>query len=359
MLLTALWGALAIAVTGGVETEIQTGGILLLETFGSYLLARCLIRDRSNFERMVQLLFFIVVSALPFVLIENFTGRAFLLELFGKVFTTFPVASTDPRWGLHRAQGTFEHPILFGVVASAVFGLATYVMGKWSRSALVGLAVACSLSAGAFLSLMVQVWLIIWDRLTLGMRHRWAILGIVCAMCVLVVGALSHQGPFGVFVSYFTFGGDYYRILEWTYGSQEVIRHPLFGIGLTDDWIRPWWMTASTVDNFWLVTAMRYGVPGVCFFLFAILAIFIKLARLQNLSASVKLCRDGLMISLVGIVLAVCTVALWKASYCLFTFLLGSGLWMLEETRPKFPRASASRTPKPTRYVRHQQSSET
>ena len=32
------------------------------------------------------------------------------------------------------------------------------------------------------------------------------------------------------------------------YGAAEVLRHPIFGIGL-NDWVRPWWRKPS-VDNF-------------------------------------------------------------------------------------------------------------
>jgi len=42
-----------------------------------------------------------------------------------------------------------------------------------------------------------------------------------------------------------------------------VRAHPVFGIGY-GDWARPNWIPAS-VDNFWLLTAMRHGVPGLGF----------------------------------------------------------------------------------------------
>jgi hypothetical protein len=353
MLLTALWGALALAVDEGMAVLIQTGGILLLETFGAYLLGRCLIRDYSSFERMVQLLFFIVAFMLPFALLENFTGRAFILELIGKSFTTFPKVNMDPRWGLDRAQGLFEHPILFGVVCSAAFGLVTYVVGKWSRSGLIAMAVGSSLSAGALVSLILQVVLIIWNRATRGVQYRWGILGVLFAAGFFAVDLLSHRTAFEVFVTYFTFNGDYYRILIWDFGSQEVLRHPVFGLGL-HDWIRPDCMGGS-VDNFWLATAMAYGLPGFFLLASAVFTVFVKLSRLKNLGDNVESCRTGLLISLAGIVMALSTVDLWKASYCLFFFLLGSGFWMLEETAPKLARTSAIRIRKPAPYVRYRQ----
>ena len=45
----------------------------------------------------------------------------------------------------------------------------------------------------------------------------------------------------------------------------EVGRHPVFGIGL-NDWTRPWWRAKmASFDNFWLLQAMRFGLPTLIF----------------------------------------------------------------------------------------------
>ena len=64
-------------------------------------------------------------------------------------------------------------------------------------------------------------------------------------------------------ITYLTFnsGTAYWRLHIWNFGSAEVWRNPLFGIGL-NDWARPSWMWTASVDNFWLLTAMRYGIPA-------------------------------------------------------------------------------------------------
>ena len=51
-------------------------------------------------------------------------------------------------------------------------------------------------------------------------------------------------------MTYFTFSttSAYNRIIIFEYGSAEVMRNPIFGIGL-GDWIRPVWMSDS-MDNF-------------------------------------------------------------------------------------------------------------
>ena len=354
ILLCTLWSLVSLFVNHEPSMALQTGGILLLETFGCYLLARCLIRDRSSFEVMVRMLFLIVLLLLPFIIAEAITGRRILLDLFGNPVMLPEGRLPDMgvrRWGLVRAQGPFEHPILLGVFCSSVFGFVSYVKAKKDgnfsivvRQGLIALAVGCSLSAGAFVSLVSQLGLMIWGRLTRGIKGRWQVLGLLVAYGYVALSSLSNQTVFEHFVNSFTFDleSSYYRILIWRFGSQEVVRHPFFGIGF-HDWIRPDWMVSSSVDNFWLLTAMRHGLPAVTFLVAGICIIMIKLGRIQNLRDDVKACRNGLLISLSGIIISLCTVDLWNASYCLFFFLLGSGSWIPGEAVPQFAPAGRTR----------------
>jgi hypothetical protein len=90
-------------------------------------------------------------------------------------------------------------------------------------------------------------------------------------MTYVGIDLFSTKTPFHVFVNYFTFSKQsaYNRILIFEYGTAEVARHPVFGIGL-GDWERPVWMSDS-MDNFWLVTAVRYGVPALFLLLLGLL----------------------------------------------------------------------------------------
>jgi hypothetical protein len=79
-----------------------------------------------------------------------------------------------------------------------------------------------------------------------------------------VVDLLSNRTPFHVFVTYLTFSVEtgYARIMIWNWGIAEVMRHPVFGIGLAE-WERPLWKSGS-MDNFWLVRSRalwRADVP--------------------------------------------------------------------------------------------------
>jgi hypothetical protein len=199
------------------------------------------------------------------------------------------------------------------------------------RTGVVAVATACSLSAGPLLALVIQSVFMGWDHLTRRMPPRWLILGGIFAFLYVLIDLLSNRTPFHVIVSYLTFntGSAYNRILVWNFGSAEVARHPFFGLGL-GDWDRPEWMSGS-MDNFWLVLAVRGGLPAFLFFAGAILALCIAVARLRLQDPRLIAWRRGWMIAILGLVIAGCTVHYWKTIFCLLVFLIGSFAWVLDK----------------------------
>ena len=179
MLATAAWGAIVLLSHHGMD-GLQTAGIFVIETFGPFLFAKRYIRDVIAFQRMVKYLALMVIFLLPFAIYENVAGSPILIQLFGSVFSVYDVVGSEARFGLRRAQGTFEHFILFGVVCSTAFALSFYVFRSSRLSRLspgfVAMAVVSSLSSGAILSVVVQAMLIGWDKVTAAVTRRWAIL---------------------------------------------------------------------------------------------------------------------------------------------------------------------------------------
>jgi hypothetical protein len=348
MLLAATWGAVVLVAQHGVDKGLQSAGIFVIETLGTFLFARRYIRDVLAFQRMVRALVFMVLFLLPFAVYENVAGSPILIELLGKIFTVYDIVGSEARYGLRRAQGTFEHFILFGVVCSSAFALSFYVFGAGTRlggrlsSGLVAMAVVSSLSSGAILSVVVQAMLIVWDKVTAGLTRRWGILATIAIFAYCAVELSSNRTAFDVFISYLTFNADtsYMRVHIWHYGTQSVMQHPIFGIGL-NDWERPEWMGGS-MDNFWLVTAVRYGMPGFLFMAGGFLSVCFGLGRLKDLSFEVGQCRKGLIITLCGLALSICTVHLWDGPYVLLAFLLGSGMWMFDARHGIAPARSSA-----------------
>lgn len=342
ILLAWLWSALSYSILEGVTPMFERNGIYFLETVGTYLMARCFIRNADDFRAMIRVLYWIVILMLPFALYETFTGQPVILNLFGS-FTEVPGAiEKEPRLGFYRVQGPFEHQILFGVFCGSILGLTHLVLGygdsvivRGGRSFLVFVTAFLSLSSGPVMAQMVQVMLLGWNWMLRNVAAKWKILAGLVGSMTLLIEAVANRSTAELLIHYFAFNSwtAMNRLRIWEYGSANVLNNPLFGLGL-DDWARPGWMLAS-VDMFWLVPAMRNGIPAVAFLLIAWFAILVQAARSQSPDARVTAYRTGYVISMVGIFLAGWTVHYWNATYVLVTFLLGAGAWFGDGGTPR------------------------
>jgi hypothetical protein len=96
------------------------------------------------------------------------------------------------------------------------------------------------------------------------------------------------------------------------------------------------------MDNFWLLTTVRYGIPA--FFLvglgFAIPLWKIAWRQIDE-GSLVWQFRRAWMIIMVGLVLSLCTVDVWATMFSYVAFLFGSGIWLLSvgQTPAKAPGA--------------------
>jgi hypothetical protein len=105
----------------------------------------------------------------------------------------------------------------------------------------------------------------------------------------------------------------------------ETVRaSPVWGIGVTGDWIRPQWM-GSSIDSLWLRSAVAWGLPSV-----ALLASVMFAAGLpRTVGANRRLDADGVFAArILGIVIfgyafAGMTVFFWGANWSLLAIVCG------------------------------------
>lgn len=339
MLGHSLWCVLALGAYGGAEQAIESGGIYFVECFGAYAMGRRYIRNARDFQAVSVFIAVAVCVLLAFALPESVTHVHFLREGFRAVLGGPSLPMIDPRMGLARAFGSFEHPILFGVFCSMAFGTAWYMarpampgLRGWLLIAGIVVASFVSLSAGAWVMLGAQIALVGWDRVTKGLPGRWGVLIAAVVASLVVVSLLSNRSPVKVFIGYASFSAQssYNRILIWEYGTAEVGRHPLLGIGL-GEWVRAPWMSSS-MDNFWLLNAVRYGLPALILLAFAILSILLRSAFRKNASEEWARCRMAWITTIVGTAIAACTVHLWNNTFGFYLFIVGAGAWLIERT---------------------------
>ena len=349
------WALLALIKWAGLAQGIETGGIYIVECAGAYLLGRIYIRSSDDFTAMSRAYVSIVLATLVFTVPEALTGIHILHDGISSAVGGPRAPFIEPRMGLERTFGPFDHPILYGVFCASSFSLAYFVLaqrqlmkfGNLTKIAGVVLATFMSASGGPYLVLMMQGFVASWERVLGKIQGRWAALFSLFAAAYVAIDLFSTRTPFHVFVTYFTFSKQsaYNRILIFEYGTAEVARHPIFGIGL-GEWERPPWMSDS-MDNFWLATAVRYGLPALLFLLALLFGLVWSVGQRKNLPPDWKRARHAWAFTLFGITVAAATVHLWNALFVLFFFLLGSGAWLLDAKPEQKRRVQGGLKPGP------------
>jgi hypothetical protein len=354
---------LALAVNNP-DRVIQQAPSTIIEFLGSFLLARAVIRSPEDFLALCRWLVRIVLFLLPFALYETLTGTQPLLRLVAVLpgVMANPDLDIGARMGLERVQAVFAHPIHFGLFCSVAFSMAFVALEgvstpawRWTSSALVGGSAFLALSSGALLAVVLQIGLIAWAALFPQAPWRWRLLLGLFAAGWIFVDLASNRTPIQVLLSYATFSphNAYIRMIIFDWGSQNVMANPLLGIGM-NDWFRPAFLHSDSVDNFWLLTAMRYGLPGLLFLALGWFgALFRILRRPFRRDGPAGRIRRAYAFTVIGLTLTLCTVHVWGNIYAFTFFLLGAGIWMIDHEEGADEAASTGDAPsRPARFTR-------
>ena len=245
------WTTVAIGVNNP-SMVVQNTGSAAVEFLGGYLVARAYIRSRADFIALCRWLGLLICLTLPLALIEARTGTPLLINLIDKLPGIRSVGNVniEPRMGLQRVQVFMTHPIHYGLFCSTAFALTVVALKdvlSTSRRFLIaggiGLCVFLSLSSGALLPMILQIFMIVWIALFGRLRRPWLVLGVLIGIAWVVVDILSNRSPLMVFLSYATFSSHnaYWRAQIFDWGMKNVWGSPIFGIGF-NDWVRPFYM---------------------------------------------------------------------------------------------------------------------
>ena len=322
---------------GGDAGGIETGGSQAVDCVGGYLVARAYIRTIVQFTAALKLLAATVIVSGLIVLPEVFTGRYFAHELMRAITGIHVPTDMGQRFGLTRAYGTFDHPIHLGTFSCSLFAMFWYGARTWTgrlvRGGFVALATFTAISSAPILGLLLQCALIVWDVATRAIKGRVLITIAAIVIGLLAISAISSRSVFSLIATYLTLNPwtGYYRLLIWENGIANVMAHPWIGIGLAD-WLRPIWMVSSSIDAFWLVTAMRNGLPAIVLLITAIALLGYSAARVSSRHPDPLLRRyaKAWFISLTAMVLVGCTVHFWNVLACFFFFFLRLAGWIAD-----------------------------
>jgi hypothetical protein len=318
-----IWSALALWVNHDFGLALETGGVNFIELTAPFFVASAYIKNEKTLEQVVKLMILAVAALLTISLPETITGFNWFRTLTDAISGGNHV-HVNPRFGFDRAIATFDHAIINGVVSSSVIGL-TYFTYSWWKSAVPVVATMTSLSSGAVASILVQSMLLAWEKFVKA-RARWKILlGLLIATYVAAEIYSNRSGVMAL-LSLIVFSPNtaYNRYYIWIYGTDNVADNPFFGIGL-NDWVRPRYM-GDSIDNYWLVIMMRYGLPALISYIVAIWLVCRPLFRFRVRDKRLTAIRRGWLCGLAGLCVSAGTVHYWNAAYIYFNFYLGLGL---------------------------------
>ena len=323
-----LWRVITLVFHHGME-RFAYASILATMLLGGYMAGRLLIRNAQDYRRFIRYFLILLLILLPFAIFELFTERMIITEILGKVFPA-TAQQFQTRNGLSRVQVVFPHSILFGLFCSIGFGNVLYIYrdqfwGRLLRLALVIGMTIMSQSSAPVLSVGLQSIMAGWDKIT---RGKWMTLAVGVAAIYIFLSLASNRGPVVIIIENLTFNPStaWWRVYIWEYGIQNVMAHPLFGLGL-NDWARPTWL-ADTVDNFWLLTAMQAGIPALGFLATALVIHVVRIVRAKGLNAQTRDIRTGYLVVLAGTVFTLSTVHIWDAMAVFVMFYIGAGSFL-------------------------------
>ncbi|MEZ5773649.1 MAG: O-antigen ligase family protein [Hyphomicrobiaceae bacterium] len=320
----------------GVSGGGQFGGALALESLGSYLVARAYVRDYESFRGAIRFLFAMIMLLGSLAFVEAVSGVHFIHDVLYKMTGFFQSSvRVEKRLGLIRAYATFDHPIIYGTFCASLMSLLWFTTETRNtqivRSSGLALATFLGLSSAPLLSLGVQATLITWDRVTRGVDMRVPLTLIALVGLYIGIEIVSSRPAFEAIIMRVTLDPwtAFYRMQIWHYGLENVWMSPFLGAGLAG-WERIWWMSATTVDAFWLLVPMRMGIPAVVLLLLSAGLLMRAVNRRQKRPRFERDAAIGWTISIISIGLVGLTVHYWNSIHAHVFLLLGLGAWLAD-----------------------------
>lgn len=356
LLLAGVWVVVALLTNHGLE-RLPFAGITAVEAIGGYLVGRAFVRNEADFRYVFSFMVMAMLVLLPFTLVENVTGKLVISDILRQlpgVDAPYRGNSAYGRLGLERVYGVFAHPILWGLFCSLAFANVISLskqptfMGNAIKLmfpvAIVGYSTFSALSSAPLLSVGLQMMLLTWGFV---MGGRWKLLCCLIVLAYIGVDALSNRTPVTILFETLTFnsGTAWTRVAIFEFGSAAAMRNPIFGVGF-NGYDLPHWLTSS-VDNFWLVLALRYGLVGFALWGGAFLSVLVAGAFAKIRDAHLSKLRRGYLIALSGVILTLITVHIWEQAAVFIMFYLGAGVWLYNDGDPSPDEATQGATEEP------------
>jgi hypothetical protein len=327
--LMSLWMLVTLGINEGVKGLTGFGAVTAIEFACAYAVGRVFFGSPAGYEQLIRALRILVALVLFTALLDTLSGQN-LTARIGWMLSGTPPAETFPkRFGLVRAQGALEHPILLGVffVICAILFYHSNMTPK-AKLAWIGVCVfgtLLPLSSAPLLSLIMAF-------ATIGLlkglqRFPWAVLLLVAtfAFCVSTFFILVDDG-LTVLIQNLTYDPQtgMFRVLIWQWAALNISRAPWIGIAFAD-WLRSEEMPMS-MDSLYLVTAVRFGIPALCLLALSMLSsgVTMPLRPLPHYPhPRIPIIKSGMAIAIFILAFNSFTVHLWGSTWVLLAMIIG------------------------------------
>lgn len=262
----------------------------LMDTYFAYLAARFCLTD---YKAVVTSVKWIAISLVPLAIlgvVESYTGWG----PYQKLITYCPwQEATEPtlniRSGFYRAGGPFSHSILFGAAFVMFLPLVYWLRhqgGKWRMGSYIitGVLVIGTLSSMSSGPVMMLVFVLFFLFLERHKTYVKPVLIFAVIFCFLV-DLISNRTFYHVLASYADpiGGSGWHRAKLIDLAIERFSEWWLVGYGMQDPgWGQSLGMTWTDITNHYLVTGVKYGMPGLIAFCAMLAVIVIMLIRLHK-----------------------------------------------------------------------------
>jgi hypothetical protein len=343
VLLSASWFIVSMTAHYGLSRGLEQGGALSLDLLMAFLLARCYVPDLPSLRRLLELGCWAVALAGGSMMLESISGHLLVRPTLAKLFGADQSAGLlrlDFRMGFLRAFGPFPHPILAGLQMSSMIPLYGFIARRDMRrmlglgSAFLGL---FSFSSAALIGTATNLMLMFYEQSRRRVRElNWPLVAWTVAAVLLILQLVTENGALSVIIRYLTLDPSTgrYRLWIWQYGWDNIVSHPLFGVG-RESWERPSYMVSESIDAHWLWLAVRYGAPATITLLAAAVGTIFLLTRKVNAmpESRERTALVGIFISLFMLLLLMFTVTLWSNSMAWLVMLMGMAVSIAQSTQ--------------------------
>jgi len=336
-----LWPWLFAFFNTGVLEAAESGGILFLETFVPFFTARMLVRRQERLMQLTKTLLLVAATMALIAIPEALTGKPFFHQIASAITGNGFAYSPESRFGIWRSYGPTDHPIILGSICAGALSLGLALSRRGSKYvAMTGLSfagVVASASSAPLLSAVAQCALLLWSRVLKGQRYKWWMLIALLVFIYVVIDVLSNRDPIRVMFSYLLFNehNGYVRYNMWInsfFLAGQSFESWLIGYGFSTEMMslleNDFWsgLMSVSIDSYWMVIMLRYGVPMLIFHLIFVIAVLRANAKYYRRShrKQHRMLLQAWLVTAVGFSLIACTVHFWGSTASLFFIIMGA-----------------------------------